>query len=95
LVVVGILIALQVNNWKEDRKLKKQEDAISKSIATEFEENLITVRQSIDRSKVRSEYCFELLSYMGPDAIPIEKELADSLIFIGFLNHVTVELSDA
>ena len=29
LVVIGILIALQINNWNEDRKLKKEERATS------------------------------------------------------------------
>ena len=28
LVVIGILIALQINNWNEERKNRKQEEAI-------------------------------------------------------------------
>jgi len=95
LVVLGILIALQVNNWNEERKLKKQEETILKSIAIEFEENLLTVRQSLNRSDRRGFYCMELLEYVGPEIPEIDKNLSDSLIFLGFLSHVTVELSDA
>ena len=32
LVVIGILIALQVNNWNENRKLKAQQQVFIKSI---------------------------------------------------------------
>ncbi|MBN7814607.1 DUF6090 family protein [Algoriphagus pacificus] len=39
LVVIGILIALQVNNWNEENKLKKQKVILLESLKTEFEEN--------------------------------------------------------
>ncbi|WP_282135714.1 DUF6090 family protein [Seonamhaeicola maritimus] len=39
LVVIGILIALQVNNWNQDRTLKKQEKVLLEDIHTEFKYN--------------------------------------------------------
>lgn len=39
LVVIGILIALQVNNWNQDRILKKQEKVLLRDIHAEFKYN--------------------------------------------------------
>lgn len=40
LVVIGILIALQINNWNENRLLKKEELKTLKSLNSEFVKNL-------------------------------------------------------
>ncbi|GAA4802695.1 hypothetical protein GCM10023330_06050 [Litoribaculum gwangyangense] len=40
LVMIGILLALQVNNWNNDRQLKKDELKVLKSLKEEFNENL-------------------------------------------------------
>jgi hypothetical protein len=37
LVVIGILIALQINTWKEERQLKREEEKILKNLALDFE----------------------------------------------------------
>ena len=42
LVVIGILIALQINNWNENQKEKKQELKQLKALKLEFEKNLVT-----------------------------------------------------
>ena len=41
LVVIGILIALQINNWNERRLLNIEEIKILKSLHKEFSDNLI------------------------------------------------------
>ena len=40
LVMIGILLALQVNTWNTNRELKKEEQKILKSLHGEFKENL-------------------------------------------------------
>jgi hypothetical protein len=40
LVMIGILLALQVNTWNNDRQLKKDELKVLKSLKEEFNENL-------------------------------------------------------
>ena len=47
LVVIGILIALQINNWNEDRKDSIKEKQIVKSLYTEFLENYDYVEDRI------------------------------------------------
>lgn len=44
LVVIGILIALQINNLNEDRKEKLQENKILYNLKDEFQENLQNLR---------------------------------------------------
>ena len=39
LVVIGILIALQVNNWNETRKISSQKKVLLENLQQDFEEN--------------------------------------------------------
>ncbi len=43
LVVIGILIALQINNWNETQKDKKQEHLILKNLNFEFKKNKMDI----------------------------------------------------
>jgi hypothetical protein len=95
LVVIGILIAVQVNDWNNDRKLRKEEEAVLRSVISEFEENRQTLNESIDRAERRAGYCTSLLKHIGPDVPSISKDSADYLIQAGLYIHVTVELTDA
>ena len=48
LVVIGILIALQINNWNEKRITKEENSVILKNLNKEFSENLIQLDSSIN-----------------------------------------------
>lgn len=53
--MIGILIALQINNWNEDRKDRKQETVILQEILEEFRYNRAEFQANLDRyAKVRS-----------------------------------------
>ncbi len=47
LVVVGILIALQINNWNEDRKQKNQLQSILKNVASDLRQDTLAVNAII------------------------------------------------
>lgn len=51
LVVIGILIALQVNNWNEERKLDKQRKGYTESIINDFEKDSINLQNFIFQLK--------------------------------------------
>ena len=76
LVVVGILIALQVNNWNESRKAQNELQNVVQNLSQEFEANhneLKTVLASANYTKAGA---LEVLSIIGKtDAIISEKEL--------------------
>jgi len=40
LVMIGILLALQVNNWNQNRQLQKEEAKILRGLHQEFSENI-------------------------------------------------------
>lgn len=49
LVVIGILIALSINNWNENKKASLKEAANLKSIKSELESSLQEIRTDYDR----------------------------------------------
>ena len=71
LVVIGILIALQVNNWNQERISQKEHEIILNNLNIEFTENLVELNISIknlDTLKIALE---ELLQIMHdqPDTL--------------------------
>ena len=48
-VIIGILIALLINNWNEDRKEKKYLNQIFASINKELEESRIDLKENIPK----------------------------------------------
>ena len=95
LVVIGILIALSINNWNTEREKVLEETVILQAIKEEFQENLKSLQISIERAARRKGYCLEILRFTTQENPTITKAKSDTLIFGGLTSHVTVELSDA
>ena len=51
LVVIGILIALQINNWNEDRKERIVEKKIYENLLSDIKEDIIIIKERIALSK--------------------------------------------
>jgi len=68
LVVIGILIALQINNWNESRLDRIQETAILKQLRTEFKSNLKQLDEKIGIRNYMMAAAIKLLNYIDePD----------------------------
>ena len=65
LVVLGILIALQVNNWNEAQKINIIEESILNDLKVEVEANTIALQAVIDDHKESLSATHKLLTYMG------------------------------
>jgi len=63
LVVIGILIALQINNWNEQRKESSKEQAILKRLEKEFTSNKEQLQDKIQLRNTLIENCRRLLEY--------------------------------
>jgi hypothetical protein len=61
LVVFGILIALQVNNWNEQRNEAAEEQKILKTLQTEFLYNRQELKRNIDKAKALSQTADSIL----------------------------------
>jgi len=81
LVVIGILIALQINSWNKDRIAKIEEKQILKNLHNEFQQNEYLLNEVVDIN-VR---CFNtgviVMGLFGKERSEIAKYNIDSLIF--------------
>ncbi|SMD42822.1 hypothetical protein SAMN00777080_1387 [Aquiflexum balticum DSM 16537] len=68
LVVIGILIALQVNNWNEGRKLNKQKAVLLENLEQDFEENQKRLDLIIGFLNDREKYARHILALL--DSLP-------------------------
>ncbi|WP_299519318.1 DUF6090 family protein [Winogradskyella sp.] len=66
LVVIGILIALQINNWNEDKKAHKIEVTYLESLRTEFTANLNALNTSISKCNRLVNQLDEILTFFEP-----------------------------
>ena len=69
LVVVGILIALQINNWNENRKSATREIYYLQSLKNEFLENKATTEHGINFHKAQIKNAHLVLSILDKDSI--------------------------
>ena len=74
LVMIGILLALQVNTWNNNRELKKEELKVMKSLYQEFSENLIKLDDAYKFHLKRKQSIENLMS------LELREVSADSLI---------------
>ncbi|MFV1451233.1 DUF6090 family protein [Maribacter sp. HS] len=65
LVVIGILIALSINNWNENRKQSIEEIAILKAMKTDFLETKNRAKETIELQKEVVDYCYKLQIIMN------------------------------
>jgi len=71
LVMIGILLALQVNNWNEERITQKEQAIILENLNIEFTENLVELNISISNLDTLKIALEELLQIMHdqPDTL--------------------------
>jgi hypothetical protein len=84
LVVIGILIALSINNWNQERILKIEEKNIVKNLHNEYLQNKKIVKMSIEDSDSCIHTLKSLMGLMGKDEELIKKQNSDSLIYHAF-----------
>ncbi len=85
LVVIGILIALQINNWNEHQKELKQEKVIMSNLNNEFIENDKSLNKHSIRYQKSKESIHFLMSLIGQSENEIAKYNIDSLLSLMFL----------
>ncbi len=80
LVVIGILIALQVNNWNQEEKDLKLEKKILLNLKTEFIDNINTLELSISKRTLQLNAINNLLFLIDSDNKKLNLTSIDSLI---------------
>ncbi|HKJ48301.1 MAG TPA: DUF6090 family protein [Christiangramia sp.] len=80
LVVIGILIALQINDWNDRRKILNEENATIASLQLEFEKNLTDLKYNMDGLELFIQSGRQLLQHTGPNYSNGTLKNVDSLI---------------
>ncbi|MDI1324041.1 MAG: DUF6090 family protein [Algoriphagus sp.] len=80
LVTIGILIALQVNTWNENRIDQKKEAGILKDLHQEFQLNKVSIDSSIQHHRTVLEAIKGVLNGMGKSGPEYSEDHLDSLI---------------
>jgi hypothetical protein len=80
LVTIGILIALQVNTWNENRKNQNKEAGILKDLHREFLLNKESVRAAVEHHQTILEAINKILDEMGEPNPELSETQMDSLL---------------
>ena len=65
LVVIGILIALQINNWNENRKLETKTQEYYKQLLEDLNNDIISTQKTIEEyNNHQKEYSNYISSYI-------------------------------
>ncbi len=81
LVVIGILIALQINNWNENRKLRNSEQVLLLQLKQEFESNLEQLNQKIEMREIMVNSAKKLLHMIDDKSTMIPDSIAPLISF--------------
>jgi hypothetical protein len=82
LVVIGILIALQINNWNQNESNKSREIGILKDLNVEFNKNKSSLEKLIHDHQGMLQATQEILAVIGePDNVVLNHNV-DSLLYL-------------
>ena len=71
LVIIGILIALQINNWNEERKDRRIENQALINLKTEFDKNQKMLEFMIETRKGQEQQYHNYLAIITNDTLSI------------------------
>ncbi len=75
LVVLGILIALQINNWNESQKKREKEQEYLLALKEEFLVNLEELQKEIDLNNLLHQQTQQIIAYTGPGPYRIDLKI--------------------
>ena len=78
LVIIGILIAVSINNWNEERKLKKAEQSILKDLKQEMTINLKALEFVIEGNERSFQGAEEIKALLQRNKLRLYQELSQS-----------------
>ena len=81
LVVIGILIALSINNWNEQRKRNSQEQELLAGLEVEFTINFNRLEKVLQLHQNSIDSANEIMTYFNTDISNVPEAKFDSLQF--------------
>jgi len=80
LVVIGILIALSINNWNQKQQDRKIEQATLKALLSEFKDNSTSINDYLAHIKRIRKFGDTLRKHLGPEITTLSKYDINRLI---------------
>ena len=80
LVMIGILLALQINNWNEERKRSDLEKYLLKELKNEVSENLFLINADIVTNSTGLKHSLALIEKIVSNDLETDPVLIDSLV---------------
>jgi hypothetical protein len=65
LVVIGILIALQINNWNENKKENQTATVLAKSLIEDLNKDIIFLKSALNFSRLKTQNCDSLITLLS------------------------------
>ena len=84
LVVIGILIALAINNWNENRIIEKREQFYLAGLKDEFEQNKIKLQNLIEVNRLNYQNSKKIASLIGNSEELNDEESLSEMLFNSF-----------
>lgn len=91
LVVIGILIALQINNWNEERTARRSEQKLLMSLSEDFKSNLASLEASMNEFPNLIEQYSLVLDHAGNLNDGLTDKMKADIITTGFIRTVLVD----
>ena len=91
LVVVGILIALSINNWNQQRKERITERQLLISLSEDFNTNLLSLESSMKVIPIIYERYSLVLEYAGNIDNGLTQEMKDTIVKTDFIITTIVD----
>ena len=91
LVVIGILIALQINNWNEKQKEEKSELLILKTLQKDFIENKKMYSEIVDKQQFVIDNCKSLIKCFENKVVEYKRDSIGTFIYYGAFNYYGAE----
>lgn len=88
LVVLGILIALQIDNWNENKKTSNIEQKYLLALKEEFEYNKAELASVMNLNKEYADYALKISDYTGPGNPGITEKEFETLAMNSFSSEV-------
>jgi hypothetical protein len=87
LVVIGILIALQINTWNEEHKESRREQVVLKQLLKDFEANDSIINKGFKEYDELIGNTKTILRHTGPNVtVPQDSRTRDSLFYLNYPN---------
>ena len=84
LVVIGILIALSINNWNENQKAKGTELYVLAEILNNLKEDALLIKGIIAKREEANTSAKNMLVYLKQDTVNVEVLSQDFLNYLSF-----------